>query len=113
MKRCEALGSTHCRLHHDLFRMTCMGVNVMWPYHVLPMQSFWRRNAYDEQWEYWVVVRETGKRTAESTWEQQHTREKQATKPTFQSALQTWALANCFFFRSLHSMLCGLVGFRG
>lgn len=31
-----------------------------------------RRNAYDGEMEYWVVVKETGKRTEESSYEEEH-----------------------------------------
>ena len=37
-----------------------------------------RRNAYDGEEEFWVVVRESGKRTEESSWEHQHQKRQKA-----------------------------------
>lgn len=37
-----------------------------------------RRNAYDGELEYWVVVKEMGKRTEESSYEQEHSKRQKA-----------------------------------
>ena len=37
-----------------------------------------RRNAYDGELEYWVIIKETGKRTEESSYEEQRTKKQKA-----------------------------------
>ena len=37
-----------------------------------------RRNAYDQELEFWVTIRETGKRTEESSYEHEHSKRQKA-----------------------------------
>ena len=41
-----------------------------------------RKNMYDNETEYWCVVKESGKRKEEQTYEEVHKRQKQATTDT-------------------------------
>lgn len=61
VQRCEALGESHWRLPFVLFCRPGL-----------------RRNVYDGEIEYWVTVRETGKRKEETSMEQTHTKEEEA-----------------------------------
>ena len=86
--RCEALGASHCRPNNSTFVgyevvrgiLHSVGHTVFlicsrWVHNLF---SYARSNDYDGQKEYWVKVKETGKRTTESSHEEKHIQEKQA-----------------------------------
>ena len=69
IQRCEALPESHCR-HTSVCVCVCLPCTLS--------GHCGRRNVYDGELEYWVTVRETGKRREESSMEKSHTREEEA-----------------------------------
>ena len=57
VERCRVLGESHVRLIVYIFSMVIDRA---------------RTNAYDGEEEFWVTVKETGKRTEETSFEEQH-----------------------------------------
>ena len=85
ISRCVAIGESHCRpstLMIWMWEFESTMPNTYGPFivvyftlHVTP--TWWtialaRRNAYDGAQEYWVTVRETGHKTTEHSYEEQH-----------------------------------------
>ena len=57
-------------INHMPHHVSLAGVATAYEYDFIPSQC--RRNSYDGEMEYWVTLRETAKRTEESSYEEQH-----------------------------------------
>ena len=81
--RCMALGDSHTRPTYQSQCCTCTRIPWCSPSPIslcFTMFYLWRRNAYDGELEFFVVLSEKAKRTEESSYEEEHRKRQKACK---------------------------------